>query len=71
MKNDIVVIIPAYNPNEELKKLVDDLIKNQYTTIIVIDDGSQNKENFKDIKDKAILLKNKKNEGKGNALKKQ
>lgn len=64
----VIVIIPAYNPNEKLIELVEK-IDNQ---IIVINDGSREEREyiFKKISNKAIILKNEKNRGKGYSLKK-
>lgn len=70
MKDDVAIIIPAYNPNEKLKEIVEDLKRNKYTNIIVINDGSQNKEIFKKIEYQTIVLEQKQNYGKGRALKK-
>ena len=70
MKDDVAIIIPAYNPNEKLKEIVENLKRNKYTNIIVINDGSQNKEIFKKIEYQTIVLEQKQNYGKGKALKK-
>ena len=64
----IVIIIPAYNPNERLVELVEKI----NTEIIVIDDGTMKKRAyiFKKISLSAIVLCNKENKGKGYSLKK-
>lgn len=69
---DIVIIIPAYNPDEELVRLVEELNRRKFSKIVVINDGSKLECNqyFDLIKDKCYLLKNNENKGKGNALKK-
>lgn len=69
MKESIAIIIPAYNPNEILAEIVDNLKKSEYTKIIVINDGSENDEIFKKIERKVTLLTHDKNLGKGVALK--
>lgn len=69
MKNDVSIIIPAYNPDEKLEQLVKELKKNEYNKIIVIDDGSIELSIFKSIKKNAIVLHHRQNKGKGRALK--
>jgi len=71
--NIICVIIPAYEPNKELIKLVNNLIKLDIKKIILVDDGSSIK--FKIIFDKLTnlpevkLITHEINSGKGVALK--
>ena len=64
-------IIPAYEPDNKLIELVNDLLKSEIGNIIVIDDGSSEncKNIFDSIDSKAILLKHNKNLGKGAAIK--
>lgn len=69
MKEDVAIIIPAYNPTQILEELVENLNKAGYKKIIVVNDGSKSEEIFKKIKANAIILKHKKNLGKGTALK--
>lgn len=69
MKDDVIVIIPAYNPDEKLEKTISDLKKNQYINIIVINDGSTNNKVFDRIKKQVKVLKHAQNKGKGEALK--
>lgn len=69
MKDNIVIIIPAYNPNEELCTLIKRLRENDYINILVINDGSENLEIFNKINSNAIILNHKENMGKGVALK--
>lgn len=69
---ELIIVIPAYEPDRLLVDLIDKL--NQYFTMhkmIVVDDGSSNKEAFLEIKEKenVILLSHNKNRGKGAALK--
>lgn len=65
-----VVIIPAYNPDETLKKLV---LENweQDNLILVVDDGSDSSCNsiFWEAEEKSIVLHHKKNLGKGATIK--
>jgi len=65
-----VVLIPAYEPDEKLIKLIDDLSKTNYK-IIVVDDGSgkEYKKIFNQIKEKCQLISYDINKGKGFALK--
>ena len=68
MKDNIIVLIPAYNPNDLLIELVDELTEKK-VKIIIINDGSKNKDIFLKLEKKAIILHHKKNKGKGCALK--
>lgn len=65
-----VVLIPAYKPDEELIKLVNE-IYSEKLSILIVDDGSGKEyENiFERIADKAVIIHSPCNEGKGNALK--
>lgn len=69
MKNDVSIIIPAYNPGQELGRVVDGLKKNEFSNIVVIDDGSTNVQYFECLS-KVTILKNNINMGKGYSLKK-
>ncbi len=69
MKEEVAIIIPAYNPNEQLLKLISDLVENEYRHIIVINDGSENREIFEKIGFHVVLLEHAQNRGKGRALK--
>ena len=64
------VIIPAYNPDEQLKKIVNRVweLGNQ---IIVVDDGSNGSraELFHSLSERAIVIHHEKNRGKGAAIK--
>ncbi len=64
MKKDFCIVIPAYNPDGNLTKLINDL---QGYDIIVVNDGSTNTFDFN--MEGITLLEHKKNEGKGAALK--
>lgn len=69
MKDDVLIVIPAFNPDDNLKIIVDRLIKKNFNKIIVVNDGSINEEPFKEINNKVMLLEHTKNRGKGRALK--
>lgn len=64
-----IALIPAYEPNENLIRLVDKLIDNNFK-VVVVDDGSgeEYQEYFSKLRCKVISYKN--NRGKGYALKK-
>lgn len=68
MKSEVVIVIPAYNPDNNLIKIVEDLKKNMFYNIIVVNDGSTTSQIFKEIKD-VIILNHTINRGKGEALK--
>lgn len=65
-----IILIPSYEPDDNLIKLMDKLSKTNYK-IIVVDDGSGNgyKDIFNKIKDKCKLISYEENHGKGYALK--
>ena len=69
IKNDVVILIPAYNPDDELKDIINELNENRYTEIVVINDGSKNDKIFNEVVDKAKILKHAENKGKGMTLK--
>ena len=62
-----IILIPAYEPDSKLIDLVKE-INNKYK-VIVIDDGSKNKDIFKAIKDYSYVISYDNNRGKGFALK--
>lgn len=69
--NKYFVVIPVYNEDSHIKKLIADVQK--YTkNIIVVNDGSTDDtlKKVKGLKPKVILISMKKNEGKGAAMKK-
>lgn len=70
MKNNFVVLIPSYEPDEQLIKVIDSLYKEEFP-ILVVNDGSseQYDEVFNKIKDKVQYIKLNHNQGKGGALK--
>lgn len=70
--NNIPIIIPAYEPDEKLPKLIGDLKEYGFENIIVVNDGSRSECDsfFKESLDKgAMVLSHEKNRGKGAALK--
>jgi len=67
-----IIIIPSYEPDEKLVNLIHNLKENNFSTIIVVDDGSNS--DYSLIFEQAsklgcIVLKHKVNYGKGRALK--
>ena len=70
----MIVVIPAYEPDEKLLRLVDELKQQTDYKIIIVDDGSKNAES-KDVfskleADSAVtVLHHKVNRGKGRAMK--
>ena len=66
----VVVLIPAYKPDKELIKLVDEL-HNEKLSVLVVDDGSGKEYEavFEAISGKAEVVHSPANEGKGAALK--
>lgn len=66
-----IVLIPAYEPDNNLIELVNRLSK-ENLSIIIVDDGSGEKYNyiFDSLKDKVRIISYKNNKGKGYALKK-
>ena len=69
---NIVVLIPAYNPNQKLINLVSEL-KNNFSKIIIINDGSNRKSKkiFQELTNypECTILEYSENRGKGYALK--
>ncbi|MGD6968100.1 glycosyltransferase [Rossellomorea vietnamensis] len=72
-KDNTVLLIPSYNPDEKLKILVDEIIKANYSKILVINDGSivEKKEIFDTLSqlDEVTVISHTVNQGKGRALK--
>jgi polyprenyl-phospho-N-acetylgalactosaminyl synthase len=65
----IFVVIAAYNEEKRIGRVINDLLKNKYTNIVVVDDGSTDN-TFKIIKNtKVYALKHILNRGQGAALK--
>lgn len=67
----VVPIIPAFNPEQKLMGIVEELIKEGFTKIIIVNDGSREEDIFNELKqeDKCIVLTHTVNKGKGCALK--
>lgn len=67
---DLTIIVPSYNPDEKLKKVVDGLREKGFHDIIVVNDGSDEKhqEPF-EMAGKCTVIHHKVNKGKGRALK--
>ncbi len=68
---DIAILIPAYNPEASLEKVVQDLKQRGFTTIIVVNDGSgpEHREIFQRLAGHCEILEHVVNLGKGRALK--
>ncbi|MCG1021535.1 bifunctional glycosyltransferase family 2/GtrA family protein [Sutcliffiella horikoshii] len=71
--SDVTVLIPAYNPDEKLTTLIEEIIKEGFQQILVVNDGSKAdcQSIFSKIKEReeCILLEHDVNRGKGQALK--
>lgn len=68
-RNDVIVLIPAYKPDEKLLKLLDKLFAEEYSVLIVNDgSGKEYDEIFNSITN-ATILSHPQNKGKGAALK--
>ena len=68
---NIKIIIPSYNPKDKLIDLVNELIKNNFENILIIDDGSDTEsiKIYSKIPKKVKIIYHDKNMGKGCALK--
>ncbi len=72
MEQNIFILIPAYNPDEKLIKLVNELKESGFSHILVIDDGSKAecKPIFKEVENSGCtLVVHEVNKGKGQAIK--
>ena len=70
MKNNIVILIPSYEPDEQLIKVVNSLIKEEFPVLVVNDgSGKEFDKVFNQIKDKVQYIELDHNQGKGVALK--
>ncbi len=73
MGNVIPVIIPAYEPDDKLIKLIDDLLAKEISTVVVVNDGSEREPYgriFDQVKERGVVvLEHAVNMGKGRALK--
>ncbi|MDO4466047.1 MAG: bifunctional glycosyltransferase family 2/GtrA family protein [Bacillota bacterium] len=67
---DIVLVIPAYNPDAHLSSLLNDLLYKWEGPIVVVDDGSEDKSYLRSIqKSNVHLLEHYVNLGKGRSIK--
>ncbi|WP_034765427.1 bifunctional glycosyltransferase family 2/GtrA family protein [Rossellomorea vietnamensis] len=70
---DMAIVIPAYNPDEKLKMLVDDIMSAHFSRVIVVNDGSKEEcaSIFRELEDidECVVLHHRVNQGKGQALK--
>lgn len=73
-KNEIAIVIPAYQPDDKLVSTVRDLAECGYTDILVVDDGSDEScaDVFRRVEElpECTVLRHPVNRGKGAALKK-
>lgn len=69
MRHKYIALIPAFEPDERILRLADELIKKGFD-ILVVDDGSgpSYRELFNDLSQRAIVLTHSNNLGKGAAL---
>ena len=69
-KNDVVVVIPAYNPTKDLVDITNNLYKKRFR-VVVVNDGSKEEYTviFKRLDSNIFFLEHKINMGKGEALK--
>lgn len=69
MKDDVALIIPAYNPDKTLSDIVHQLLDLEFKYIVVIDDGSDRDREFLPFYGKAYIITHNINCGKGIAIK--
>ena len=71
MKDATVIIIPAYEPDEKLLGVIEDIRELTDFDIVVVNDGSSEDkaEIFEKARKNAVVLQHKKNKGKGAAVK--
>ncbi|EGC04758.1 bifunctional glycosyltransferase family 2/GtrA family protein [Ruminococcus albus] len=69
--DNIYIVIPAYEPDEKLTAVVEELYNETDCKLIVVNDGSGEDKRavFESIKGRAVLLEHEHNRGKGAALK--
>ncbi|MGM0843732.1 MAG: glycosyltransferase [Bacillota bacterium] len=72
-KDNTVILIPSYNPDDKLEKLINEIISEKFSNIVVINDGSASgtREIFNTISGfkEVTLITHNVNQGKGRALK--
>ena len=68
--NNIIVLIPSFNPSKKLLNLVNNLLVNNFK-VLIVNDGSDSLHNniFAHLPKDVILLKHSSNKGKGAAIK--
>lgn len=70
LREKAVILIPALNPPDTFADYIKELIQAGFQDIIVVDDGSASSRCFEEIQNMGgTILKHKRNEGKGQALK--
>lgn len=71
MNNDAIILIPTFNPDEEIMDSFVEELEKSFTNIIFINDGSSTKHNtyFNKLAKKHHVIKHYKNLGKGRAIK--
>lgn len=70
MKDNRIALIPAYNPKEEITKIIKELKQENFKVIVVNDGSSENYQGiFNQIGAYVTLLNHSKNMGKGQAIK--
>jgi len=69
MKNDIYIVIPAYNEAKVIREVITEIKSEGFKKIIVIDDGSDDQTLKEARAEKVIALKHVLNRGKGAAIK--
>jgi glycosyltransferase involved in cell wall biosynthesis len=67
LKMEIITIIPAYNEEKSINKVVKDTLK--YSKVIVVDDGSTDETFIRAKNAGALVIKHAENRGKGAAIK--
>lgn len=68
-KKQIYLVIPVYNECKVISEVIDELKKNKYSNIIIVDDGSEDDSFIKISKHKTFILRHILNRGKGAAIK--
>ena len=65
----VIIVIPAYNEEKSIGKVVKELKQNNYRDIVVVDDGSEDKTYEAAKREKVTVLRHILNRGQGAALK--
>lgn len=68
---DLTIIIPSYNPDEKLEKVVEGMLEKGFHDIVVVNDGSNDEHMtpFDKVGDRCSVIHHKVNKGKGQAMK--